>query len=139
MPTAARLIAALGFVVIGLGVARVLGLLPIGWAIWGGVGALCGWVVMGTLTGRGYRAAAGFGLRTSATLAFWALLALSLREMIRRAYLRQYDDAFEAIVAIFEIALDRGRALITAEPLAVLVVGGLVVGVLSEFAGRRWK
>ncbi len=139
MPTAARLIAALGFAVVGLGVAQLLGLLPVGWAIWGGIGAVCGWVVMGRLTGRGYRAAVGFGLRTSVTLAFWALLALSLREMIRRAFLRQYNDPFEAIVAIFEIALDRGRDLIAAEPLAVLVVGGLVVGVLAEFAARRWK
>ncbi len=139
MPTAARLIAALGFAAVGLGVAWVLALLPLGWVVWGVAGAACGWFVMGSLVGRGYRAAAGFGVRTAVTAAFWALLALSLREMIRRAYLRQYDDPFEAIVAIFEIGLDRGRALIAAEPLAVLLLGGLLAGVLAEFAGRRWK
>jgi hypothetical protein len=58
--------------------------------------------------------------------------------MIRRAYLQQYDDPFEAIVGIFEIILIDGRAR-RGEPLAVLVVGGLVGGVLAEFAGRRWR
>jgi hypothetical protein len=139
MPNAARLFAALIFAATGAGVAHVLDLPQLGWTVWTGCGAVVGWVVMGALTGRGYQASAGFGLRTSVTVAFWALLILSTREMIRRAYLRQYDDPFEAIVGIFEIILIDGRAIIAAEPLAVLVVGGLVGGVLAEFAGRRWR
>ncbi len=139
MPNAARLFAALIFAATGAGVAHVLNLVQFGLIVWALCGLIVGWSVMGSLAGRGYRAAVGYGLRTSVTVVFWAMLILSMREMIRRAWLRQYGDPFEAIVAIFEIILVDGRDLIAAEPLAVLVVGGIVGGLVSEFAGRRWR
>ncbi len=146
MPTAARLAAALAFAVVGFVAAELYqpGLPPE--TQWGRftllctlIGLLCGWIVMGARAGRGTRAALGFGLRTSATMVFYAMLLFSIYEMILRATRKRYGDVYEAIQGVFDLVLVYGAALLRPEPLVVLVVGGLLAGLFAEWTARQWS
>ncbi len=107
-------------------------------AICTGIGLLCGWIVMGNLTGRGYRAAAGSGLRTAVTFTVWALLVCSIILMVRKAFKKRYDGPMEALVDIFGLALENSMRLLTVELLSTLIVGGIMGGLIAEWAKRRW-
>lgn len=144
MPTAARLITALAFAVVGFFTAELYkpGLPPE--TQWGRftlictvIGLLCGWIVMGRLAGRGTRTALGAGLRTSATMLFHAMILFSVYEMILRALRKRYPGVFEAIEGTFDIILIYGAALLRPEPLIALVAGGLLAGLLTEWVARR--
>ena len=146
MPTAAKLFATVAFLAVAFFAAEVFkpGLPPetqFGKFTWvcTGIGALCGWFVMGGLVGRGYYAAALSGLRTSATIVFWAMLFFSVREMVFRSMRKQYDGVFSAIEGTFDIVLDYGAGFLRPEPVIVLVVGGILGGMLAEWGGRRWR
>ncbi|MBD3765107.1 MAG: TrgA family protein [Rhodobacterales bacterium] len=145
MPTAAKLVAAIVFALVGWlaadAVARGLsqgtytGLLREITAV---IGLGVGWVVMGPLTGRGYGPAVGTGLRCSATVVFWALLAFASYEMLLRSTRARYDGPMEAVLAVIDLVIDRGQMVLAVPPLAVLVIGGALGGVLAEAAARRW-
>lgn len=102
------------------------------------IGLLCGWFVMGKLSGQGYRASAGYGVRTSVTLAVWALFIFSIVLMVRKAFRKRYDGPMEAVVDIFALMLEHGQIALTMPVLAVLGIGGVLGGLLSEWARRRW-
>lgn len=147
MPTAAKLAAALAFAMVGFFAAETYRAeLPEGIAggtfalIVAAIGVLCGWLVMGPAAGRGYRAAAGTGVRTAFTTAFFALLLFSIERMIRKALQRQYGDSpMEAVVDVFSLMLQHGRLILTPEVLVALVAGGALGGLAAEWAGRRWR
>ena len=146
MPTAARLIAAALFALLAYAAAELFkpGMPPetqFGWfaPICALVGLVVGWTVSGALAGRGYRAAAGTGLRSSATIVFWVLLGFSVREMVLRSMRKQFKGVFEAIEGTFDIMLDFGQALLRPEPIVALAVGGIVAGLLTEWGSRRWR
>lgn len=146
MPTAARLIAALAFAVVAWFAAEAVkpymtegtqfGLFS---QLSAAIGAVCGWKVMGGLVGHGYVGAAGYGVRVSATIVFWALLLFSTYEMVIEATKKRYDGPMEALTSIFAIALDYGRALLNVDVAGILLVGGMIAGVLAEWGSRRWK
>ncbi len=146
MPTAAKLFSALMFALIGLGAAwGVLPVLPEARSVGmllpmsAGIGLLTGWFVMGGLVGRGILVSAGQGLRTSATLLFWVLLASGIIEMLRRSLRKSYGDAAEAVISVLELTLDfLMLAAQSSTTLAVLGLGGLVAGALAEMVSRRW-
>lgn len=104
-----------------------------------GVGFITGWLVLGTLTGRGYLAAMGLGLRTAVTAVFWALLLFSLWKMIELSLKLRYDGPMQAILDVFAIMIENGRMVLLPDVLVALGVGGAVTGLFAEFAGRRWN
>ncbi|NUB45158.1 TrgA family protein [Fertoebacter nigrum] len=146
MPTAAKLVAAIVFAALGFMAAELFKpAMPEGTQfglfspICAGIGLLCGWIVMGPLAGRGTWAAMGSGVRTAATIAFWALLGFSIYEMVLRSMKLRYDGPMEAVLAVFDLMLERGRLMLMPDLLGLLLLGGLLGGVLVEWAGRRWR
>jgi hypothetical protein len=146
MPNAARLVAALGLGLIGFIVSgQIMPLLPegtyFGWFTHVNValGVICGWVVMGKRAGGGISDALTNGLTGIAVLVFWALFVQGTYEMVQLAMRRRYGGPFEAIKAIFEIGLDYGQLLVQVNILVTLLVGGVLVGLATEFAARRWR
>jgi hypothetical protein len=103
------------------------------------IGLCCGWIVMGGLTGRGYRAAAGYGIRTSVTITAWALLVFCIVLMVRKAFKKRYDSPMEAITDIFALALEHGAIALTPEVIVTLAVGGVLGGLSAEWAKQRWS
>lgn len=146
MPTAARLVAALAFMAVAFFAAETFkpGMPPeTQWGVFSyvcaGIGLLCGWFVMGRLAGRKLPGAMSAGLRTSATIVFFAMILFSVYEMLLRALRKRYDGVMAAIEGIFDLMLIYGNALLAPEPLIVLVAGGALAGLLSEWSSRQWR
>ena len=68
-----------------------------------------------------------------------ALLVFSTYDMFLRAFRPEYKGPMEAIVAVFDIGVGYLRAMAAWDVIAVLVGGGVLAGLLSEWAARRWK
>ncbi len=102
------------------------------------IGLVAGWTVMGPRAGEGLRTAIGGGLTTAASMVFWALLVYSIMQMVKLSMRKSYDDPFQAVVGVFEIALDYGQLIVVPSVIGTLVVGGILGGWLTELAARRW-
>lgn len=145
MPTAAKLVAAVVFAVVAFFAAQaMIPNLPEGTQIGylreicALLGLIVGWMVMGGLVGKGYVEAAGFGIRTSVTILFWATLGFSIYEMILRSTHMMYDGPMEALLGVFDLMIYYGKMMGDPTFLGTLLVGGIIGGLLAEAAGRRW-
>ncbi|WP_371037666.1 MULTISPECIES: TrgA family protein [unclassified Rhodosalinus] len=146
MPTAARLVAALilaatGFLASEIVKSVIEQEMDFGWLtlINTVLGALCGWIVVGSRAGRGYSAAIGNGLTGGAALVFWALFLQAVNEMVRLSLRRVYDGPMEAIAAVFELLVEYGAYLLDGQVIWTLLAGALLSGLVAEFASRRWR
>ncbi len=145
MPTAAKLFAAVVFAALGFLCSHIyIPYLPDGTQTrllresCAGLGAICGWIVMGPLTGKGYSAAIGSGVRTSVTVAFWVVLLFSIKRMIKRSMDMIYDGPMQAVLGVFDEMMDYVRLMGTPELIGAMIVGGALCGIIAEWAGRRW-
>jgi len=145
MPTGARAIGAVAFMVVGwlLANAYVPNMpfdKPVGYLreLTALIGLFTGWIVMGSSVGRGYIAAAGSGLKTLIVVIFWALFLFSAWEMLMISMKMRYDGPMKAAVDVFSIMLDRSQVLLSVDCLLVFFVGGSIAGMLTESAARRW-
>lgn len=146
MPTAAKLFAAIAFLVVGFVSAEAFkpGMpegTPFGHfsLIVAAIAAINGWMIVGALAGRGYGASAGFGMRTSVTFVFWTVLVFSIYQMVGLAMKMRYDGPMDAIIGIFELMFENGKIALTVPVLVSLGVGGILGGWLAEWASRRWR
>lgn len=146
MPTGAKLMAAVCFAVVGWVLANyyavnmpdatAAGPIREGAAI---VGALVGWSVMGNSVGKGYVEAAGAGIKTAVVLAVVALFVLAMAEMLDNSVKMRYEDAMEAVLDVFQTMAKRSHALLSMGVFGTVLFGGILGGLLTENAGRRWK
>lgn len=146
MPTSTRLVAALWFAAVGwlaanahipaLGEGARIGTFREITAV---IGLFCGWLVMGRLAGRGYVESVNGGVRSSATLAFFALLGFSTWLMLGEALRKRYEGPMEAVVGIFRLMGEHVRAMATVEEIGILLLGGVAGGILAEWVFRRWR
>ncbi len=146
MPTGAKLMAAASFAVVGWVLANyyamnvpdssALGPVREAAAV---IGAIVGWKVMGPSVGKGYVEAAGSGIKTAVVLAVVALFMLALREVLVNSVKMRYDGALDAILDVFKTMGQRSEALLSLGVFGTILFGGIVAGLLSENAGRRWK
>lgn len=105
------------------------------------IGLICGWRVMGRDVGKGYKPAAGSGVKTSISFVVWVLLVTSVVLMVRKAFKQRYDSPLEAIVDVFALALENGLRIVNPpvpEVLGLLFIGGVLGGVLAEWTKKRW-
>lgn len=146
MPNGARATAALCLAVLGFAVSfLVMPLMPEGTDFGYFVhvntllGLVCGWVVMGKRAGRGLVPAINNGLTGMAVMVLWALFIQGAWEMFRLAMRHRYDGPFEALSQIFVIALDYFFVIAVPAVLVTLVIGGVMAGLATENASRRWR
>lgn len=146
MPNAARLVAAitlalLAFILSGL----IMPLMPEGTGF--GyfthinmlLGVVVGWIVVGKRAGRGWTAAVNNGLTGIAALVFWGLFVQGAYEMMRQAMRNRFDGPFEAVLAIFEIGAEYALTLLAPSLIAAALIGGVLSGLATEYAWRRWR
>ena len=146
MPTAAKLFAAFAFTVVGFFAANVaIPHLPPGTVLGAFVpisalvGLVGGWRVLGPEAGHGWYLGAVSGIKTSALVVLGALFIFSTERMLTNAFRRAYDGPMDAVIGIFAVAIEYGTVLLKPDVLAVLIVGGVLSGVLSDWAARNWK
>lgn len=146
MPTGAKLMAAASFAVVGWVLANFYAVNMPDAAAAGPirevaalVGAITGWKVMGPSVGKGYVEAAGSGIKTAVVLAVVALFLLALREMLTNSVKMRYDGALDAILDVFKTMGQRSESLLSLGVFGTILFGGIIAGLLTENAGRRWK
>ena len=146
MPTASKLVAAVVFALLGAVAAQTfIKHLPKGTPlghfleITAAIGFIVGWLVMGKLTRKGYREAINSGMVTALILVFWALLVFSLYFMLKKSTRMMYDGPMEAVLGVFQLMFDYGKMLLVPDMLGVIIVGGMVAGLVTEWAGKRWS
>lgn len=103
------------------------------------IGLLCGWMILGARAGRGVAAGISNGTTAVVMMALVGLFAYATEEMVDRSFRRFYDSPFEAIGSIFELALDYGGKIADGEVFITLLIGGILAGILTETASRRWS
>jgi hypothetical protein len=146
MPNAARLVAAVSLALIAFILSgQIMPLMPegtgFGYFTWINValGLLVGWIVMGKRAGRGTTPGINNGLTGVVALIFWGLFFQGCYEMFRQATRNRFDSPFEAVLAIFEIAAEYGMMLLVPQIIATVLIGGVLAGLATEFAWRRWR
>lgn len=146
MPTAAKLIAAAAFALVGwLAAIYYIPQLPPGTStgyfpeITAALGLVIGWLTLGSAMGRGYREAVSLGLRTSLLLLAWALIGFSVYRMILRSTKMTYDNAGQAVLDVPMLMLYYGKLMGSAPFIATLIIGGVLGGLAAEYAARRWR
>jgi hypothetical protein len=103
------------------------------------LGLLCGWFVAGTRLGYGYRYGLSAGLTGIVALVFWGLFLQSFNQMIAESLRKRYGGPFEAFEGMFNIAVDYGQYLLNGPLWAVLLGGGLLFGLIGEWAEQKWQ
>ena len=146
MPTGAKLVGAVLFFGIGwYGALQALLTVPEGTQavyfplIIALIGLGNGWMVVGTRAGGGLQSALANGLRTSVQIAFFGLLFMSLKIMFERSANLRYGGFGEAIGDATNEFIGFFFQTLTIEVWGVLFVGGIVGGLLTEWAGRAWR
>ena len=146
MPSAARLAGALCLGALGFYVSTlIIPLLPEGtdpgYFVWVNLvlGLLVGWMVIGTRMGRGWTPAINVGLTAVVVLVGWGLFIQGCNEMVALAMKNRYKGPFEAIVAVFEIAIEYALIMATVPVIGTLLIGGALTGIAAEIAQRNWR
>ncbi|MGR3464242.1 TrgA family protein [Limimaricola sp.] len=144
MPTAAKLVAALLFA--GLSFAATKLALPLLEGMYkppraseinAGIGALVGWFVAGPRAGRGAVEGMSNGLTAALIGAAMILVTHGVIFMMRKAMRGRYRDPVDAMEAMVDFMLESAMRLATPQQAAVLVLGGLGIGLLLELTQSR--
>ncbi|MEP2680483.1 MAG: TrgA family protein [Sulfitobacter sp.] len=145
MPTAARLVAAIGLALLGFLLSgQVVPLLPEGQALGYffhvnvALGVLTGWIFMGRRVGNGLVPAINNGLTGAAVMVLWALFLQGTWEMFDRAMRNLYSGPFDALLAILTLSVEFFFVIAVPSVLVPLALGGCLVGLLAENAHQRW-
>ena len=146
MPTAAKLVAAVMFALLGVAGVQIYGpLLPEATPLVGllpsvvPIGLLCGWLLMGRIAGRGYGPSMGNGISVAVALTFWMTLLWACVEMIERSTKMRYDGPMEAVLGALGLMVQYGALMLDQRFLGVVLIGGAVAGFATEWAARRWS
>jgi hypothetical protein len=146
MPTAARLVGALSlavlaFVVSKMIIAEMVWLSEFGYftEVNVALGLIFGWRVIGRNAGHGMRDAVSSGIGAMFVMVLSGLFLQSGNTMIDQSMDRRYDGPVEAVLDIALIGYE--NFLIMARPhiLITLLLGGILCGMLAEWAWRRWR
>lgn len=146
MLTAARLVAALCFALLGFVVSEQIKPLMPGDTQFGyfsqvnaAIGFIVGWLVVGRRAGRGGNAAIGNGLTGAAALTFWGLFIQAGREALRLTLDGRYREPVEAVVSIFQIGIEYFVIMATPTVLGTLAIGGIIGALIAEKTSRHWR
>ena len=146
MPDAAKLMAALGLAVLAFVLSGMVMELfeedtNFGWFVYVNVviGVVVGWITVGRRAGRGWVSAINVGFTGGFLLVFWALFIQACNEMVDRAMKNRYDNAGEAIIAVFELGAEFAVFIATVRIALTVVIGGVLTGLLTEYVWQRYR
>ena len=143
MPTAAKMVAAVGLAAVGWFTSDAIRPLLPEHTDFGRfnevnliIGFICGWRVTGKRVQGGLTEAFSGGLTGAAALVFWGLFAQSFNTMLANALDRKYDGPFEGLVGIFYIGVEYAQYLLNAQVIGIIVIGGILTGLVANRFSR---
>ncbi len=102
-------------------------------------GVFAGWTIAGSRAGSGFSNAVSYGLTSMVAMVVMALFFNSSVVMVERSLRRRYDGPGEAITDVFQLFMEHGTMMMTAEIIGTLLVGCLVAAFIVEAVGRRFS
>ncbi len=145
MPTAAKLVGAIAFGVLGWLAASVLGqalpaTIKLGHVPEGAfvAGLACGWLIAGAQAGQGFGRAFWTGIWTGLVMVALVLVVAAVWQMLVNATFRMYPGPFEALAGLADLVFHFGAMLGVRDFLLVMGIGSALAGWVTEAAGRRW-
>lgn len=146
MPTAAKLVGAIAFALLGYLIAgRAVTTLPdnaeVGWfrEIIAVFGWFVGWSIVGPSAEKRLAITLAAGLTASAALAVLGVGFVAIYQMLVKSAHNFYASPMQALESMFELAWKRAAVLGDANILALLILGGLVAGALARGAAKLWR
>jgi hypothetical protein len=147
MPTAAKLVAGILWALLAWFVSNLikpyfpegsdLGLFA---EVNAALGLLLGWTMAGPRAGQGgWSGAISFGFTTTVALVVTGVFMHSFAEMVRLSLRRLYEGPVEGLVAVFGLMAEYFTLMAKTDVMVTLLVGGIVAGLVTEWAGRRWR
>ncbi len=103
------------------------------------IGLLCGYIVLGSRTGRGWVAGFNNGITTAVVVVFWGLFFQSGYFMIMNALKQRYRDFGHAFSDMLDKAVEYALVLADTNVILTLLIGSVLAGILSEMAARAWR
>ncbi|MBU2993121.1 TrgA family protein [Octadecabacter sp. 1_MG-2023] len=97
-----------------------------------------GWTIAGSRAGTGYTAAFSYGLTATIALVVSANFFNSILVMLDQSLRRRYDGPGEAVTAVFEMFVQHGAMIMTAQIITTLLIGGIGAAMIVEFFGKRF-
>ena len=146
MPTAAKLVAAVLFSLLGVAAVQVfMPLLPEATPVRGLVPSViviaivCGWLVLGRIAGAGYGNAIGNGISAGVAIAFWMVVIWALVEMIERSTKMRYDGPMAAVLGGLGLMVEYAALMLHGPFIGLVLIGSAGVGIATEAVARRWR
>jgi hypothetical protein len=59
--------------------------------------------------------------------------------MVRLSMRRMYEGPVEGVVAVFGLMVEYFALMAQPDVIVTLLVGGLIAGLATEWAGRQWR
>ncbi|MBV7379614.1 TrgA family protein [Maritimibacter dapengensis] len=144
MPTFARLAAAVLLAALGVGVSflampyfpdeQPVGMMPVVAAI---AGIIVGWLFTGRRVNRQYGNAVGVGVTSALAQAILTIFAFSSKLMIDRAFDMKYKTVMQAVVGVFEAAMEYLEVIAEPDVIAATLIGGAIVGQVTHWVAKR--
>jgi hypothetical protein len=104
------------------------------------LGLLLGWTMAGPRAGQaGWSGAISFGFTTTVALVVTGVFLHSFAEMVRLSMRRLYEGPVEGLVAVFGLMVEYFTLMAQTDVMVMLLVGGIVAGLMTEWAGRQWR
>ena len=145
MPTGAKLVSAFGFCALCYLAALIFkvhfkgqiaaGALPETSAI---IGLIGGWRIIGSEVRKGWMSSMNSGVKTAVLCYLMALFLFSTEAMMEMALRRVYHGPMEALLGIFSKGIAYFQQSVESDLFIVLLGGGAILGLVSEWAARRW-
>lgn len=103
------------------------------------LGIAIGWTFLGRRVGRGWVSAINVGFTGAVVLVFWGLFVQACYEMFDDSMKGRIDDMGEAVTTVFEAFVEWAVLMSTGPIWGTIVVGGVLAGLLTEFAWRNYQ
>lgn len=147
MPTASKLVGALALaltagVAAWIYAAAEINPKPLGFwfvATNMGVGFFVGWFGIGRRPGSDVVSAMGLGLRGLVFLIIASGMTFAAFTIYDEVDRNKYRDPMELPIAWIQIAIDNVRSAATQDIIIALLVGGILTGLVTYWADRRWS
>ena len=146
MPTAAKLAAAILFGALAWWVSEMIKpLFPEGTDLGrfaeynAALGAIIGWRVAGSRARTTWLNAVAYGLTAAVGTVIAGLFLYSLLRMLNQSVRKVYEGPMEALVDVVRIMLENVRFVANPDVLTILLLGGVLAGLVTEWVARNYK
>lgn len=144
LPTFAGLVAAVLLAALGVGVSELTRPyfdegMPLTWLhpVAALMGIIVGWFFTGPKLQKGTGSPVAIGLTSSVVQALLTMFVFASDLMLERAFRNSYRTVMEAVAGVFEGMMDYGEKVIQPDVVIAILLGGVVIGWITNWVARR--